>query len=233
VSAPEDHDLHAALAVASRRQLLEALRSAEEPQDVAALAAAVGVHLTTARFHLNVLERAGLVHRSAERASRPGRPRQLYSASAEPEPGEGHGQLAHVLADALAADPDTGTRLAEQAGRRWAEQHVPAGSEASWDRGTREVGDLFGRLGFAPRLIDKAGQRHLELHACPFRDLARSYPQVVCTVHLGLLRGALGGLGVATAERAALRPFVEPELCIADVPFPPWRKTERRPEPAR
>jgi len=110
---------------------------------------------------------------------------------------------------------------------------VPAGDRLSWDEGTRRVGGLFDRLGFAPRLVDDAAQRHLELDACPFRHLARAHPQIVCTVHLGLLRGALARLSVPAAEQAVLRPFVEPELCIADVPFPPQREEERCPEPVR
>lgn len=224
---------HAALAVVSRRRLLEVLQSAPEPLDVAALAAAVALHVTTARFHLEVLERAGLVRRAAERGGRPGRPRQLYAAAAAPEATEGHRQLAEVLAGVLAADPDNGPGWAEQAGREWADRQVPAGERPSWDEGTRRVGNLFDRLGFAPRLVDSARRRHLELDACPFRDLARAYPHIVCTVHLGLLRGALHNVRVASAERAGLRPFVEPELCIADVPFPPGGKGERCPEPVR
>jgi predicted ArsR family transcriptional regulator len=222
---------HAALAVVSRRRLLDVLQSTQEPLDVAALAVSVGLHVTTARFHLDVLERAGLVRRAAERGGRPGRPRQLYAAVAAPEATEGHRQLAEVLAGVLAADPHNGPQWAEQAGRRWAERQVPAGAGLSWDEGTRRVGTLFDRLGFAPRLVEDAQHRRLELDACPFRDLARAYPHIVCTVHLGLLRGALGRLRVPSAERAGLRPFVEPELCIADMLIPPRPEEERCPEP--
>lgn len=222
---------HAALAVASRRRLLEALQATNEPLDVAALAAAVGLHVTTARFHLEVLERAGLVRRAAQRGGRPGRPRQLYAALAAPEATEGHRQLAEVLAEVLAANPDAGPRWAEQAGRQWADRQVPADGGPSWEDGTRRVGALFERLGFAPRLVDDARRRHLELDACPFRDLARAYPHIVCRVHLGLLRGALGRLGVSSAEQAGLRPFVEPELCVADLPLSPDREDHWCPEP--
>lgn len=186
--------------------------------DVAGLAAATGLHVTTARFHLDVLERVGLIRRTVERAGRPGRPRQLYAVTAAAEPGEGHRQLAQALADVLASEPRAGPRWAERAGRRWAEQQVPTEDGLTWEEGTRRVGDLFERVGFAPRLVDDAAERHLELDACPFRDLARTYPQIVCTVHLGLLQGSLGRLGVATADVARLRPFVEPELCVADIP---------------
>ncbi len=214
-------DRHAALAVGSRRRLIDVLQSAGGPRDVAALAAAVGLHVTTARFHLDVLERSGLVRRAATRDGRPGRPRALYIATAAPELNEGYHQLAGVLAAALATDSRAGQRRAEQAGRRWADDQVPAREGMSWDEGTGLVGALFGRLGFAPRVVDDSLQRHLELDGCPFRDLARAHPEVVCSAHLGLLRGALSRLRVPLAEQARLRPFVEPELCIADVPVPP------------
>lgn len=216
----EGGERYAALSAASRRRLLDVL-SADGPMDVTALAVAVGLHVTTARFHLEVLERAGLIRRAADRAGRPGRPRQLYTVTAAAEPGQGHRQLAQALAEVLAADPDAGPQWAERAGRQWAQTEVPAKDRLSWDEGTRWADDLFERLGFAPRLVDDAAARHLELDACPFRDLARAHPHIVCTVHLGLLRGSLDRLGVATAERAGLRPFVEPELCVVDVPIPP------------
>lgn len=208
---------HVALAVVSRRRLLAVLRAVATPMDVAALAEAVELHVTTARFHLEVLEQAGLVRRAAERAGRPGRPRLMYVAEA-PEANEGHRRLAAALVGVLAADPDDGVRWAERAGLQWAEREVPGNTELSWDEGTRRVGELFDQLGFKPRLVDDGQGRHFELEACPFRDLARSNPQVVCTVHAGLLRGALHRLRVPSAEGARLRPFVAPELCIADIP---------------
>lgn len=220
MSEPAEAARYTALAAVSRRRLLEALHSAAEPLDVGALAAAVGLHVTTARFHLEVLERAGLVRRVSDRSGRPGRPRQLYVAVAT-DADEGYRQLAKALVGALAADLGTGPEWAEQAGRRWADGQVPAREAGSWDEGTRHVDELFARLGFSPRLVDDTRQRHLELSACPFRDLARAHPEIVCSVHLGLLRGALTRLRVPAADRAALRPFVEPELCIADVPVPP------------
>lgn len=216
---------HAALAVRSRRRLLEVLTAAPEPMDAAELAAAVGLHVTTARFHLDVLERAGMIRREAEHAGRLGRPRQLYSAVTDPRQEENpHRQLAEVMAGALAEDPGTRAGWAERAGRWWAEHQVPVEEDLSWEEGTQHVRALFDRLGFAPRLVDDAAARHLELGACPFRDVARAHPQIVCTMHLGLLRGALGRLRVDCADQAGLRPFVEPQLCVVDIPRPPRRE---------
>lgn len=212
-------DQHAALSVRSRRQLLDVLRAADGPQDVAALAEAVGLHVTTARFHLDVLTQAGLVARTLERDGRPGRPRRLYGLVEGAEATPSHRQLAEALVGVLALAADEGAASAEEAGRRWARRRVPA-EPLSWDEGSRRLASLFEELGFAPRVVDDSSGRHLELDRCPFRDLARRYPGVVCTVHAGLLREALVQLEVSSAEDARLRPFVEPELCIADLPRP-------------
>lgn len=211
--APDER--HAALAVASRRRLLEVLR-ARGPLDVRGLAAEVGLHVTTARPHLELLERAHLVRHTVERSGHPGRPRRLYTAVVEPVVGEEHRQLSQVLAAAVAGDGDGGRGRAVRAGEMWADEQVRADTSESWDVATRRVGELFDRLGFAPVLVDADRVRHLKLYACPFRETARAYPEVVCAMHLGLLKGALSRLGVSPAA-AGLRPFIEPELCIADV----------------
>lgn len=204
--------------------MLEVIRSADAPMAVAELAAAVGLHVTTARFHLDLLQRAQLVRRVAEPeggAVRRGRPRQLFVATVESEPVEDHRELAAVLARVLAAESDSGVKSAEEAGRQWAVAQVPVEDALSWEDGTRRVGQLFERLGFAPRLVDRGPYRHLELDGCPFRDLAREFPQVVCSVHLGLLQEALRRLRVPTGPLGVgLRPFVQPDLCVADLSVP-------------
>jgi len=74
-------------------------------------------------------------------------------------------------------------------------------------------------MGFEPELTAEAAGQQIRMHACPFRTVARENPEVVCSVHLGVLRGTLTRLGVAP-EAAALEPFVEPELCIAHLALP-------------
>jgi predicted ArsR family transcriptional regulator len=219
VDAWPDAPRETALAVSSRRRLVEVLRSAPGPRDAEELAAAVGLHVTTVRHHLRTLVRAGLVRRAVERAGRPGRPRLRYTATADSVAPEGYRELAAVLSAAFAEDPDGGRHRAEEAGQRWADRYVPAAVDASAEEVIGAVQRSFDLLGFAPRHRPVgAGYRFL-LDACPFRDVARAHPEVVCSVHLGLLRGALRRLGCAAAE-SELRPFVEPELCVADVRLP-------------
>ncbi|MEU7818033.1 helix-turn-helix domain-containing protein [Pseudonocardia sp. NPDC049154] len=97
-----------------------------------------------------------------------------------------------------------------------------AGSPPSRPPGFGHLLDLLVELGFAPHLLPAArptsvqvgDQLHLQLHACPFVEVASEHPDVVCALHLGLLRGAVEQLGVpATVED--LHPFIEPGVCLA------------------
>jgi predicted ArsR family transcriptional regulator len=58
----------------------------------------------------------------------------------------------------------------------------------------------------------------IELHHCPFRELAEEHPDVVCGAHLGLIQGALATSGDLTATR--ILPFVAPDLCLAELSRP-------------
>jgi predicted ArsR family transcriptional regulator len=56
------------------------------------------------------------------------------------------------------------------------------------------------------------GTRRFDLWRCPFLDLARARPEVVCAVHLGLAQGVLGRVGgPLRADR--LVPFAGPRHC--------------------
>jgi predicted ArsR family transcriptional regulator len=52
------------------------------------------------------------------------------------------------------------------------------------------------------------------MRRCPFAEVASAYEQVVCQVHLGLVRGALEEVGVSVAADW-LKPHLEPHLCVA------------------
>ncbi|WP_337062115.1 helix-turn-helix transcriptional regulator [Kineococcus sp. G2] len=205
--------VHAALASPVRRRLLELLRAAEDPVPVHELADRLQLHVTTARFHLGHLERAGLVTRHVEPAGR-GRPPVRYRA-VQRGPGEqGDGDVRERMIDALAealAEPGAGTAgpdRALEAGRRWAEQvALPPGGPVAALTG------VFGDLGFAPEV----GADGIALHACPFRSAARRQPQVVCRVHLGLaqrLAERAAGPDGPDGPGVALAPFAGPDLCV-------------------
>ena len=97
-------DRHAALASDARRRVLELLMGSDSALDAAAVAARIDVHITTARFHLEQLEGAGLIRRAVERAGTRGRPRILFTAGPAAREGEARHDLSQALAAALAED---------------------------------------------------------------------------------------------------------------------------------
>lgn len=203
---------HAALASPVRRGILELITASADPVDAALVAARFGMHITTARFHLEQLERAGLARREPITRVGRGRPRLAFRAVADSDDDRPVRELVDVLADALSHDADGGAARAEQAGERWSRSCEVAPAEDA-DGRVAALAAVFDRFGFEPEVREGEGESVLALHGCPFRDAAVARPGVVCSAHRGLLAGVLGRLG-ADAGDAGLQPFVEPELCV-------------------
>ena len=200
---------------ASRAAVLEALRAATEPTTLATLGETTGLHQNTLREHLEALVARGLAHRLRAAPSGRGRPAWLYEAT-DPEigvAGSEYAGLAATLAahihrtssdpraDAVAAGRAWGRELARKAG-------APDASGAAAAR--RKVVALLDDVGFAPEADDRATTAHLT--RCPLLETAKEYPDVVCGVHLGIVRGALEEYG-ADSSRTDLQPFAEPGAC--------------------
>lgn len=193
------------------------------------LAHHIGLHVTTVRFHLDLLVQGGLLE-SEFRSGRVGRPRKVYRfkpGSLTPaSPTEAYQALAELLAESWNASEDGRPLSPEQAGRRWAQTHaerepgdeVPAGSPGAWLGKVGRTVDMLGRWGYTPELrtTDQGRTAELTLVDCPFLALAQTNPEVVCGVHQGLLRGAMDAIGEADTE-VGLRPFVGPGRCLATI----------------
>lgn len=219
--------------VSQRERILELVREHDGAVDAAELAATVGLHVTTVRFHLDALCDEELIVRTRLKLKGRGRPRTGYLAVEEPLD---YRVLAGVLAMELGQTVETRGRRARQAGRKWAARmpgatQPPAVDDGDLlDRAALRALQVFRRMGFAPELTDPAAaesnmdrERIIRLRACPVRELAMAHPEVGCGVHLGLLQGLLAdAAGPQNRRRAAhpsisavLEPFVEPDLCLA------------------
>ena len=215
VPTEETVEAHRALAGWTRVALLTRLRTSGSPLDVRELARATGVHINTVRFHLEVLARAGLVSSEFEHRPHRGRPRQLWRATTTlpTGPQEGYRMLAEVLAGYLQANVPEPSTVGLEIGAAWGSQLATTPVEGQ-RQGLDRVLDMLARLGFSPERVDTADGVQLQLHSCPFLEVARNNSQLVCSAHLGLLRGALAEAGVPMAARS-LHPLVGPSLCIA------------------
>lgn len=194
--------------------LLATLERQDSALTVAALSDATGQHPNTVREHLDALVDAGLVGRSRAEASGRGRPAWLYAVVPAPEtaPSEYAG-LATALAMQLARTSDDPLHDAAAAGHAWGERLAdhsglrPRTSTAA----RRGVVRILDDLGFAPEEDHRV--TNIRLRRCPLLDAARQQPEVVCSVHLGIARGALDRWGVA-GEGTDLVPFAEPGACV-------------------
>ena len=211
---------HQVLASTSRMAVLELLRSRAAPLGVGDVAQHVGLHQNTVRSHLDLLVDSGYVVRRTEAPRGPGRPRVVYEATAAPEGERNYRLLAEMLAQHLVATSERPGEAAANAGRSWAGltgQRHHGGAEAvestpiSGDQAITAIVRMLGDIGFAPEL--SADGTAINLHRCPFRELAESHPDVVCGAHLGMVQGALAELG-GPVSATRLLPFVQPDLCI-------------------
>ena len=214
-------------AVGTRRaDVLARLRAADDPLTVQQVADMTGIHVNTARFHLDGLVSDGLAERIVEVRDTPGRPRMLYLASAEAPSSRSYGLLAEMLTG-LVASLDGARPAAIGAGRAWGRHLVdrPAPSErVGPDEALEGLSRLLDTLGFQPQSdgADVDGRVEIRLHHCPFREVAERHTDVVCSIHLGLMQGALKELRAPLTAKS-LKPFVTPRLCVAHLRVAPAR----------
>ena len=197
-----------------RRRLLAILRGASEPLDAQQLARVTGQHVTTVRFHLDVLTRESLVRQVQQPPRGRGRPRIGYSAI---QRSVGYPELAQALADQIGSDPKRRHESSVTAGRAWgARVEGPDDPIRSVPEAREAVSSVMSELGFAPERghADTEEQAEVRMTACPLRELARTHSEVVCGVHLGLLRELVERNSERGTVTVDLQPFIEPETCL-------------------
>jgi predicted ArsR family transcriptional regulator len=231
------HNAAALLASPVRRRLVDALAHADGDAATPGFSAAelgveVGLHVTTVRFHLDQLVAAGIVESAVRRDGGAGRPRKVYSlAPGSLDDVDARAEADHLrllsglLASTLTQGVTGHAMTPAEAGRRWAVEHVapqqgspPADTAGRWLGKLAQMIDVLQEWGYTPELKTSDGGRVAEvtLANCPFLDLARENPAVVCGIHRGLIAGSLAQLG-ESATRVSLEPFVNATTCIAHV----------------
>jgi len=224
---------HRALGSESRAAILHLVQSCDGALTAAEVVDRVGLHPSTVRAHLEQLVDAGLLMKARASDGAPGRPAWRYRAAApEPAPGP-YRTLAAGLVGYLATG---GVRLATQAGQEWGERLAASSAPAGGPVGA--VMAALDSLGFDPQRHDKAGnggtgdkagasgEVDIHLHTCPFLDLVRDQPDVMCALHAGMIRGVVRASGAPRAQ-AVLEPFATPDACVVRLRLTRSRATDR------
>jgi predicted ArsR family transcriptional regulator len=188
------------------------------PLATAEVADILGLHVNTVRPHLERMRDVGLLRVDTETRGSVGRPQHRYTLAddapalgLEPSPWP---MLARTLLDAAAAGGLEGDDLVE-AGRR------QGGADAArWPVGADCIDALVveqAKLGFDPETVDHPRGATMAFAHCPFRELAETHPQLVCSLHNGLVEGfvaAWDGRGVARFHPLVDRTPCQVELTV-------------------
>ena len=176
---------------------LELARS-PRPLSTADVADSLGLHANTVRPHLERMRDVGLLESRPDTSGAVGRPQKLYSLSPE-APSLGleppvFPMLARMLLSMAAdagIDGDTAADAGRDEGRRMA--HRSSTSVPCADAAVRMLDDL----GFDPARVDEDGVANVAFTHCPFVDLAEAQPELVCSLHRGMLEGFVDEVGGA------------------------------------
>lgn len=217
---PAEHrlDLLKTLGDNTRYAIYLELARSPRPLATAEIAETLGLHPNTVRPHLERMRDVGLLEARPESRGAVGRPQHLYSLT-EDAPSLGleppvfpmlAGMLVELASDAglsgepiVAAGRSEGRKLSHGAGLS-----PPAGTAVTGGECVDAAVAMHDDLGFDPAAIAEGGETTVAFGHCPFGELARSNPDVVCALHRGMVEGfveALGGADVRDFHDVAHR----------------------------
>ena len=177
---------------------LELARS-PRPLATAEVAEFLDLHPNTVRPHLERMRDVGLLEARPDSRGAVGRPQKLYSLAPD-APSLGleppvFPMLARMLME-LAVDAGVEAEPAAEAGRQQG-RRLAHRNRASGRPCVQAAIGMLDELGFDPAAVDADGATTVAFGHCPFADLAQSNPDLVCSLHRGLLEGFVDELGGA------------------------------------
>ena len=193
-------DLLKALGDNTRYAIYLELARSPKPLATADIAESLDLHPNTVRPHLERMREVGLLEVSAEVRTAVGRPQNLYALSdgapslgLEPPTFPMLARMLVRLAEATGATADDAADVGREQGVVDAALYTSAASclEALVDR--------LDRLGFDPA-VDGSEEGETAVIAfahCPFRELAEAHPDLVCSLHRGMVEGFVETMGDA------------------------------------
>ena len=192
------------------------LARAPRPLATAEIAETLDLHPNTVRPHLERMRDLGLVDVTAEATGAVGRPQHRY-ALADDAPSLGleppvFPMLTRILLAGAAAghlDPGDVADAAREHGRSTASTVAP--TLACADALERQLADL----GFDPTRVDDGPRVTIAFSHCPFRELAEAHPDLVCSMHRGMVEGFVDARGEAEVDR--FHPLIDRTPCQVEL----------------
>jgi predicted ArsR family transcriptional regulator len=174
---------------------LELARS-PAPLSTSDVADTLGLHVNTVRPHLERMREVGLLDVTAKTHRGVGRPQHLYglapdapSLGLEPPPFRLLADLLARLAAVAGVDPDDALAVGTEHGRLLA-RSSPGGDPVE------VLVSQQADLGFDPQCVGDDTGCTVAFGHCPYGELAQRHPEVVCSLHQGLVEGHVDELGL-------------------------------------
>lgn len=186
------------------------------PLATAEIADTLDLHPNTVRPHLERMRDLGLVEVSAAATGAVGRPQNRY-ALADDAPSLGleppvFPLLTRMLLTGAAAagiEPDDLADAGREHGRATASS-VPDGLACA-DALERQLAEL----GFDPTRVEEDGEATIAFTHCPFRELAEAHPDLVCSIHRGMVEGFVDARGDGRVRH--FHPLVDRTPCQVEL----------------
>jgi predicted ArsR family transcriptional regulator len=220
VSHPERRlDLLKTLGDNTRYAIYLELARSSHPLSTSDVAESLGLHANTVRPHLERMRDVGLLEARPDTSGAVGRPQKLYnlapdapSLGLEPPVFPMLARMLLSMAAVAGLDGELAADAGRDEGRRMA--HRDTTSLPCTDAAVR----MLDELGFDPARVDDGACTQVAFTHCPFAEMAAAQPELVCSLHRGLLEGfvdEVGGAQVVSFHSVADRTPCRSEIVSA------------------
>lgn len=192
-----------ALADTTRHAIYVEIARAPRPMSTAELAERLDLHTNTVRPHLERMREVGLLDLYVDARGGVGRPQHRYALAAdapslglEPSAMPQLATMVLALAERVGASGDDAAAIGHRQGAADASLYAAAPSSLE-----ALVAELE-RWGFDPVVTDGVDDEAVVgFGHCPFRSVAETHPDLVCSLHRGLVEGFVERMGDAGVGR--------------------------------
>ncbi len=199
-----------------KQRILNLLRSTKDALNVEEIAASTMLSTSATRNYLELLVESNKVSKTFQDRCVVGRPKVLYRAiisDSTPTFEASYQFLASIFVNYFSSALENGGEKAEIIGQEWGAFLVtkPLPFQSfNYSQSLELLRKTFEEMGFSPQIQSN----EMSLLNCPFQDIAINNPEIICRLHLGMIKGALKAMG-DTVQVSDLIPFTKDGICKA------------------